>query len=158
MAMTDKQYTGAGGNKCPFCGSENISGNAFNAYGGSTTQEVGCDDCGAEWLDQYILTGYTFTEIPEPGNDVVEVEPEKEIKEEPKLAFFAVTGRIPGDDEDTLHVFEAATRDEAVEAFEMAMYDSKQNPGLEKANVVEQYGQAIYINAVVASASPIQEM
>lgn len=158
MAMTDKQYVGAKGYKCPFCGSENISGNAFNVYGGSTTQEVGCDDCGAEWLDQYILTGYTFTEIPDPGNGVVEIEPEKEIKEKPKLAFFAVTGRIPGDDEDTLHTFEVTTREEAVAAFEIAMYADMYKAELTKSSVVEQYGQAVYINAVVASASPLHEM
>ena len=56
--MTDKQYVDIRGIQCPHCHSENISGNTIEVDAGEATQEVGCDDCGATWLDAYKLVGY----------------------------------------------------------------------------------------------------
>lgn len=51
------RYVPRGGLHCPCCGSDNISGNEWNADAGHATQEVGCDNCNAQWLDEYTLTG-----------------------------------------------------------------------------------------------------
>lgn len=53
----EKAYVEKGGTRCPFCGSENITGGGVNIDAGGATQEVGCDDCGAEWADCYTLSG-----------------------------------------------------------------------------------------------------
>lgn len=57
--LTDAGYVRAGGLKCPFCGSEEIEGGAWNADAGYATQEMSCNDCDEDWLDQYQLAGYT---------------------------------------------------------------------------------------------------
>lgn len=51
------KYVEQGGTRCPCCGSDDISGNEWNADAGYATQEVGCNNCNAEWLDEYTLTG-----------------------------------------------------------------------------------------------------
>ena len=62
--MTDKQYRDSDGTKCPYCGSENISGEHVEVDAGGATQEVGCTDCGKSWYDCYSLTGYIPKETP----------------------------------------------------------------------------------------------
>jgi len=48
---------------CPFCGSEDISGGAYNSEEyGSVLQNVKCDGCGKKWEDHYKLVD--VTEIP----------------------------------------------------------------------------------------------
>lgn len=56
--MTPAQYVALGGVRCPFCGSSEICGASFEADAGGATQEVGCNDCDASWLDTHTLTGY----------------------------------------------------------------------------------------------------
>lgn len=46
--------------ECPSCGSESISGGAFDYELGFVSQVVGCAECGAEWRDEYT---YTHTEM-----------------------------------------------------------------------------------------------
>lgn len=53
------RYVECKGLCCPCCGSNDISGNEWNADAGYATQEVGCDNCGATWDDDYTLTGVT---------------------------------------------------------------------------------------------------
>lgn len=81
--------------------------------------------------------------------------------EQPKMLHWSVTGRIPGDDEDVVYLFTAATRSDAVAAFEDEIWANE--PGDEagreeaKQNVLKQHGQLVYINAVMCSQTPITE-
>lgn len=56
--MSPEEYVAYGGQRCPFCGSDNISGGSFDVYQGGLAQEVGCDVCGKEWFDSYELKGW----------------------------------------------------------------------------------------------------
>lgn len=54
----EQAYLDNGAVKCPKCGSDNIEANHWNNDGGLTaTQECGCLNCDAEWLDVYNLVG-----------------------------------------------------------------------------------------------------
>lgn len=55
---TDEEYVAHGGNHCPACGSENLEGGHVSIHAGRAVQEVTCDDCCAEWEDNYKLVGY----------------------------------------------------------------------------------------------------
>lgn len=78
-----------------------------------------------------------------------------------QMLYWAITGRIPGDDEDKLYLLQAPNRDEAVALFEAAIWEDE--PGAEgfreeaKQNVLKQHGQLVYINAVMCSQTPISE-
>jgi hypothetical protein len=61
LPMTEAEYSGVGGNCCPFCRSENITGGSVEINNGGAYQTVGCDDCDKEWTDTYALTGYEET-------------------------------------------------------------------------------------------------
>lgn len=72
--------------------------------------------------------------------------------------YFAVSGRIPGDYEDTTLTFslpEKATREDAVQAFEAMVYKSR---GRSREDVIEQYGEPLYIGEVLQSATPINKV
>lgn len=56
--MTDEEYCGTGGNRCPFCGSDNFDGEEIEYDSGIAWQDVECNECGKRWQDQYSLTGY----------------------------------------------------------------------------------------------------
>lgn len=58
MAMTNDEYLTKGGNNCPKCNSENLSGDDFSTDSGYALQDVSCDDCGVEWKEFYHLAGY----------------------------------------------------------------------------------------------------
>lgn len=149
--MTECQYVKLGGIRCPCCGSQEIDGSAIEVEAGICSQEVYCRSCQASWIDQYTLSGFELQSDPtEPHEEIVPAQ-------EPKLKFWAVTGRIPGDDEDSLHVFEVATRDEATEAFENAMYAEETNPEEARNNVWHEYGGYVFINSIVSSESKIEE-
>lgn len=57
------------GCSCPNCGSDNISGDSWDANGGFAFQEVSCNDCGYDWQDFYQLIGITLLR-DEKGNEV----------------------------------------------------------------------------------------
>lgn len=65
--MTSKEYANIGGVRCPVCDSLNLNAGRLEptefckAY-----QNVYCDDCGAEWCDEYELVGYDS--LTEPQN------------------------------------------------------------------------------------------
>ena len=50
-------YMASSGNRCLYCGSDNIEGGERNTDSGVTTQYVGCHDCGKNWEDVYKLVG-----------------------------------------------------------------------------------------------------
>ena len=61
--MTDdkqKEYIKNLGNKCPSCGSSNISScGCVGTDAGYAWQDMMCNACGAEWQDQYDLVGFS---------------------------------------------------------------------------------------------------
>jgi transposase-like protein len=52
-----REYVKSGGNYCPFCGSEDITGGDRNTDGGVHSQEIYCQGCKKDWQDVYSLTG-----------------------------------------------------------------------------------------------------
>jgi transcription elongation factor Elf1 len=55
--LTKKQkqeYLRAGGSHCPFCGSEDITGQSPD-YDGGISQVVACNVCDGRWVDIYNL-------------------------------------------------------------------------------------------------------
>lgn len=49
-------YVAGGGCQCPACGSDQIEGSSFDADGKHVWQKVWCNDCEAEWFDDFTLT------------------------------------------------------------------------------------------------------
>ncbi|ENZ77734.1 MULTISPECIES: hypothetical protein [Ralstonia] len=90
-AMTDKQYVAHRGCRCPSCGnSEDLSGDSFNADGGTASQEMGCNVCEASWSDLYVLTGYSDLE---DGISLEDVDSAVEdVRSRSKQYEFSVTG------------------------------------------------------------------
>ncbi|HCE42884.1 MAG TPA: hypothetical protein DET40_05000 [Lentisphaeria bacterium] len=43
------------GGKCPYCGSESITGESVDIEGTGASQEVSCKECGRSWRDVYRL-------------------------------------------------------------------------------------------------------
>lgn len=158
MAMSQKQYIDHHGVKCPYCGGGDVEGQEVTIDAGGSSQEVSCLDCGAVWHDQYRLVGYAFEEIPSPnglGDGVTEITPEESTD---PVAYFAVSGRIPGDNEDTTLTFaltEKAMREDAVKAFDEAIYAKR---GIDRESVLCGYGDAVYIQTVLKSPLPIDEV
>ena len=80
---------------------------------------------------------------------------EKLLANDDGRQWFAITGRIPGDDDDTLQVFNVATVAEAHAAFEASMYEDESDPeGARDANA-RQYGVTVFINSTACSKTPI---
>lgn len=52
-----KAYVKGGGTRCPYCDSEDVGGKGVHVNVGTAVQDMGCDECGAEWTDAYELTG-----------------------------------------------------------------------------------------------------
>ena len=59
--MTDAEYLATGGNACPHCRSSEVAGGGVQTDSEGATQEVGCQACGATWLDTYSLSGWIAT-------------------------------------------------------------------------------------------------
>lgn len=59
---TPKQYAKDGGARCPVCDSENILGCDTDINDGCVYQNIICNNCRAEWVDVYKLTGYSELE------------------------------------------------------------------------------------------------
>jgi len=53
----EKHYVNRGGNHCPYCNSENISGGTFQMDDAGGWREASCLNCGAEWQDVFKLIG-----------------------------------------------------------------------------------------------------
>ena len=60
--MTDRareeMYISRCGVHCPVCDSDDIEGGPVEIDAGYASQEVMCNNCGADWVDGYTLTGY----------------------------------------------------------------------------------------------------
>lgn len=59
VPMTDAEYVAAGGQKCPFCGSDAIEGGLDLKEGRHLYIQANCVTCGEFWTDAYTLTGYS---------------------------------------------------------------------------------------------------
>lgn len=83
----------------------------------------------------------------------------------PANRYWAITGRIPGDEEDSILIFHLPDRRAAIAAFEESMWDaevqrhrmSEQQAAEARAALQSQHGQVVFINSVCVSDSPIQE-
>jgi hypothetical protein len=79
--------------------------------------------------------------------------------------YWAVTGRIPGDDEDSILIFHLPDRRAAIAAFEEAMWDAEvqrhrmneQEAAQARKDLLSQHDQVVFINTVCVSDSPIEE-
>jgi hypothetical protein len=79
--------------------------------------------------------------------------------------YWAVTGRIPGDDEDSILIFHLPDRRAAIAAFEQAMWDAEvqrhrmneQEAAQARKDLLSQHDQVVFINTVCVSDSPIEE-
>ncbi len=65
--MTIKQYIYNNGQKCIFCGREDLRGDSTEISSGQAAQSVTCGICGASWTDVYILNNVVNIEKPEKG-------------------------------------------------------------------------------------------
>ena len=56
--LSDEQkhkYLSICGVRCPYCGSEDIQGEAVEINEGEAAQEVNCNHCDGQWFDIYAL-------------------------------------------------------------------------------------------------------
>jgi hypothetical protein len=67
--LTDKQYLNSKGTKCPNCHSTDIDGQEVDIDGDVATQEIGCNECNASWIDTYVRTGYTNLVVPKESTE-----------------------------------------------------------------------------------------
>ena len=56
--LTDAEYVAKLGTCCPVCRGTDVEGGPVEIDGGSASQEIRCNTCGASWNDTYTLTGY----------------------------------------------------------------------------------------------------
>jgi hypothetical protein len=75
---------------------------------------------------------------------------------EPKTKWFVVTGRLPGDDEDSCHTFNVATREEAFACFTDAMYED--DDSRTRDNIQKEFGVEVFVNSICSSDSPITDV
>jgi hypothetical protein len=69
--------------------------------------------------------------------------------------WVAVVGRIPGDDEDSCIVYECESAEAAIDAFRQDMHDDNFDDDEDRLNVIEQYGDDLYVTHTLTSESPI---
>jgi hypothetical protein len=65
--MTQEEYKGTGGCKCPFCESEDIDAASMEVDSNIASQEICCANCDAEWKDLYDLKEYVVITKPDDG-------------------------------------------------------------------------------------------
>jgi DNA-directed RNA polymerase subunit RPC12/RpoP len=63
--MPFTEYQAQTGNVCPFCRTWDIVGGPVEVEAGKAWQHVTCSDCGAEWRDDYTLSGMEVTGQPD---------------------------------------------------------------------------------------------
>ena len=56
--MTDAQYLVRRADCCPSCGSCDIAGGRLESENSSAWRKVKCEECRAEWVNTYKMTGY----------------------------------------------------------------------------------------------------
>ena len=57
-----REYVIAGGVMCPHCDNKTPEGGSVDIDAGTAFQNMFCYECGASWVDEYKLTGYTNLE------------------------------------------------------------------------------------------------
>ena len=72
--------------------------------------------------------------------------------------YIAVIGRLPGDDEDSMILFENMTRQQAEQAFEEEMYEDEIDATEKYNRNCLEPGCAVFINHILTSDSPITEI
>lgn len=79
------------------------------------------------------------------------------VATDPELKWFAISGCLPEGDADTMHVFNVATHEEAIAAFEVAMYQDMTAEDAEATRELlrKQHGAHVFVNAIAVSDSPI---
>ena len=68
LALTPEQYVEQSGMACPSCGDTRFINHTDaepQITPNSVAVQVHCTECGATWLDEFMLTGYTNLERPE---------------------------------------------------------------------------------------------
>lgn len=66
---SDQEYVENGGTSCPYCGSQDITTfGPIEAEGGCAWQDITCNNCNNDWVDNYSLTGYTPSRDSHRGN------------------------------------------------------------------------------------------
>lgn len=85
----------------------------------------------------------------------------EEEKDTP-FSYFAVTGRIPGDDEDTVFCFPAGSKAEAISAFDDAIYalrfDHEDKIEEARDRAYNDAGVTVFVISVMQSNQPIEEI
>ncbi len=71
-----------------------------------------------------------------------------------KYPYLAVIGRVPGDDEDSIYLFENKTLTQASKAFEMHLYDDC--PEETPTQVRKDWGESCYITQILVSDAEIE--
>lgn len=56
--MTQEEYVAVEGARCPYCRSNNTSGDSFENGDNQSWQKISCDDCGKSWNALYKLIGW----------------------------------------------------------------------------------------------------
>lgn len=73
------------------------------------------------------------------------------------MKHFTISGRIPGDDEDTtLYVGEHHDRHTAVAEFEDTLFLSRNITAEERELLDAEYGQVTFLNAIITSNAPME--
>jgi len=118
---------------------------AANKFDGTTGYNWTAADGYANAFDIASELRYMATEVPLA--DLID-----------QKKWFAVTGRIPGADEDSLYVFNVSTREEALAAFERDIYEDETNPEETRGIVFNDTGVFVFVNSIVCSDSPITDL
>ena len=82
--------------------------------------------------------------------------PEATLQQQP-LCYFAVTGRIPGDDESSTFFFQAKSPEEARQFFEEEIWANEYDQEAAQDSVFNAHGQIVFVDAILVSSSPIIE-
>ena len=69
--------------------------------------------------------------------------------------YWAVSGRIPNEDDDSHLVFFVGTREEAEKAFDRAMWKGRSKVRSDRAFLKANFGTTTFVNSIVSSTSPI---
>lgn len=65
------------------------------------------------------------------------------------MRAWAVTGRIPGDDDDTLELVTAETEQAAHDAFKAHLLDIRDKDDADASDLVAEYGHAVFITGTI---------
>jgi hypothetical protein len=75
-------------------------------------------------------------------------------KKQPSLKYYAVTGRIP-EEEDVTHTFKAKSPSQALDIFEDFLYKDTDDPETTREETIIGYSCSMIITAIVESQTPI---